>query len=215
MKDINNSHYFSKSPHSILKTYSISESLRGHLYIFKTSSGIFSHRKIDLGTKTLIRYMQIPPKNALLLDMGCGYGPIGIVLAKENPDSTIYMIDINSRAIWCARENVKINHVKNVKIFNNSYFDLIKSENLKFDGIYSNPPLKKGKKEFLNFCYLVPNYLKIGGTFQFVIRRTLGASNIFKILSDKLSNMEIEIKFKRSGYWIFFLKKRLGNGKFF
>ena len=215
MKQKNNSHYFSKSPQSILKMYSISESLRGHLYLFKTSSGIFSHRKIDLGTKTFIIYMEIPPNNALLLDMGCGYGPIGIILAKENPNSTIYMIDINSRAIGCVRENAKINQVKNVKIFNGSYFNPIKSENLKFDGIFINPPLRKGKKEFLNFCYLVPNYLKEGGTFQFVIRRKMGAKNIFKILSDRISSMEIEIKFKRSGYWIFYLKKKLQNGKIF
>ena len=208
MKYKSNSHYFSKSPQATLKTYSISESLRGHLYIFKTSSGIFSYRKIDLGTKTFIKYMEIPIHNAIFLDMGCGYGPIGIVLAKERPNSFVYMIDINKRAISFAKENVNINQVGNIKVLNGSYFEPIKSQNIKFDRIYTNPPLKKGKKEFLNFCSLVPDYLKAGGSFQFVIRRTLGGKNIFETLSEILSNMEVEVTYKRSGYWIFYIKKR-------
>jgi 16S rRNA (guanine1207-N2)-methyltransferase len=206
-KDVN-SHYFSKNPQSILKTYSISDSLRGHLYFFKTAAGVFSYRKIDLGTKTFIKYMEIPINRSLFLDIGCGYGPIGIVLAKENINSTTFMIDINSRAVLCARENAKLNHVENVKILNGSYFEPIKSQNLRFDAIYTNPPLKRGKREFLDFCYMVPDYLKDGGSYQFVVRRTMGAKNILEILSEKLSNMNVKVRFKRSGYWIFFLKKR-------
>ena len=208
MSSNNRSHYFSKKPQAPLKIFSISESLRGHLYIFKTTPGVFSSKKIDLGTKTLIKYMVIPDETCILLDMGCGYGPIGIVLAKENPKSTIYMVDKNRRAIWCARENIKINQISNAKTITGSYFKPFYSQGIKFDGIYTNPPLKKGKKEFLRFCDAISNYLKSNGTFQFVIRRTMGANNIFLILQKMLPNMEIEVRFKRSGYWVFYLKKK-------
>jgi len=208
MSSNNENHYFSKKPQAPLKIFSISESLRGHLYIFKTTPGVFSSRKIDLGTKTLIKYMEIPREKSNLLDMGCGYGPIGLVLAKENPNSTIFMVDINRRAIWCARENTKINQISNAKTIAGSYFEPINSQGIKFDGIYTNPPLKKGKKEFLRFCESIPNHLKSDGMFQFVIRRTMGAKNIFLLLQKMLPNMEVEVRFKRSGFWVFYLKKK-------
>lgn len=208
MKNNHNSHYFSKTPQADLKILSIAESLRGHLYILKTTPGVFSYRKIDLGTKTFIKYMEVPKTGATLLDMGCGYGPIGIVLANICQNCVIYMVDINRRAIWCSRENIKINQVTNVNILSGSYFEPILPLDLKFDGIYTNPPMKKGKKEFLKLCNLIPSYLKHEGTFQFVIRRTMGANDIYQILKDNLQSMDVEVRYKRSGYWVFFCRKQ-------
>lgn len=201
-----NEHYFSESPDVKLKLYTVSESLRRHLYIFKTVTGIFSFRKLDLGTKILIENMIIPDEPSFLLDLGCGYGPIGIVLGYEAPKSIVYMVDINKRAIWIAKQNVKLNiaeYKKRVFAINGDYFEPIKSKNLKFDGIYMNPPLRQGKKQFLDLFDEINNYLKDSGFFQFIIKRKMGAESILKNVKDLFPQRRIDIICKRSGYWVF------------
>ncbi|MFX1411996.1 MAG: class I SAM-dependent methyltransferase [Promethearchaeota archaeon] len=204
--DQKNQHYFTNLPDVKLKIYTISESLRRHLYIFKTISGVFSFKKIDLGTNILIENMFIPKEPSVLLDLGCGYGPIGIVLAYESPNSEVFLIDINKHAIWCTKENLKINlpDSKNrVKVLSGNYFEPIKNKELKFDGIYMNPPLRQGRKEFIKLIYKIPDYLMPNGFYQFVMRKTMGASYILKFLKDSYPDKKIEILCKRSGYWVF------------
>jgi 16S rRNA G1207 methylase RsmC len=201
-----NQHYYSQFPDAKFKLNTISESLRKHLYIFKTLPGIFSFKKIDLGTKILIENMTIPKDPSILLDLGCGYGVIGIVLGYETPRSTIFLIDINKRAIWCAKENVRLNLpdiIKQFKILSGNYFDPIVGRNLKFDGIYMNPPLRQGRKELIDLCLKVPNYLKPNGFFQFVIRRKMGAAYILNHLKKHHHYNGVQVVCKRSGYWVF------------
>jgi len=200
------SHYYSKFPDVAVKIHNISESLRRHLFFFKTISGVFSFNRIDLGTKVLIEHMYIPQEPSVLLDLGCGYGAIGIVLGYKSLQSSVYLIDINKRAIWCAKENIKINlpdQTKNVIALSGNYFEPIKNKNLKFDGIYMNPPLRQGRKDFLNLLYDIQNYLKNNGSFQFVIRKKMGAAYILKYFEDTYPDEKVEILCKRSGYWVF------------
>ena len=162
----NNQHYYSEFPEVKVRIHTISESLRKHLYIFKTITGVFSFQKIDLGTKILIENIVIPEEPSVLLDLGCGYGAIGIVLGYESPESLVYLIDINKHAIWCAKENIKINlntEKKRIRILHGNYFEPLKKKNVKFDGIYMNPPMRKGKKDFLRLIQDIPNYLKSKG----------------------------------------------------
>ncbi|GAH75027.1 unnamed protein product, partial [marine sediment metagenome] len=175
--DNKNQHYSSEFPDVKVKIHTISESLRRHLYIFKTVTGVFSFRKMDLGTKIFIEHMSIPEEPSVMLDLGCGYGPIGIVLGYESPESIVYLIDINNHAIWCAKENVKINLMnnRNVHTLSGNYFEPIVTKHLKFDGIYMNPPLRQGRKEFLKLVHSINSYLKSKGSFQFVIRKKMGA----------------------------------------
>lgn len=205
--DRNYSHYYSQFPTGNLKVYTISESLRRHLYIFKTLTGVFSFKKIDLGTKVLIEHMTIPKeKPSVLLDLGCGYGPIGIVLGYESPKSKIYLIDLNKRAVWCAKENIKINlpdNRKQMKVLAGNYFEPIIKKEVKFDAIYINPPLRQGKKHFINLCEKIPHFLKSKGIFQFVIKKKMGASSILERLRSLFPDKPIEILCKRSGYWVF------------
>ncbi|MHA2180725.1 MAG: class I SAM-dependent methyltransferase [Promethearchaeota archaeon] len=198
-------HYSSEFPNVKVKIHTISESLRKHLYIFKTVTGVFSFRKIDLGTKILVEHMIIPKNPSVLLDLGCGYGPIGIVLGHESPESSVYLIDINKHAIWCTKENIKINstNTKNIRVFSGRYFEPIESKNLKFDGIFMNPPLRQGRKEFLNLIHITPNYLTSKGSFQFVIKKKMGAPFILNYLRSEFPNKKVDILCKRSGYWIF------------
>jgi len=200
------SHYYSKFPDVDVKINTVSESLRRHLFIFKTISGVFSFNKIDLGTKVFINHMYIPQEPSILLDLGCGYGVIGIVLGHESYQSSVYLIDINKRAIWCAKENIKINlpdRTKNVIALYGNYFEPIQNKSIKFDGIYMNPPLRQGRKYFLKLLCDVQNYLKNNGSFQFVIRKKMGAPYILKYFEDTFPDKKVEIICKRSGYWVF------------
>ncbi|MFX1529926.1 MAG: class I SAM-dependent methyltransferase [Promethearchaeota archaeon] len=202
----NKQHYYSEFPDVKVKIHTISESLRKHLYIFKTSTGVFSFRKIDLGTKILIENIVIPEIPSVLLDLGCGYGPIGIVLGYEAPQSLVYLIDINKHAIWCAKENIKINlniEKKRIRTLQGNYFEPIKKKNIKFDGIYMNPPMRQGRKDFLKLIEDIPNYLKSKGSFQFVIKKKMGAPHILNYIRKNYPNNKIEVICKRSGYWVF------------
>jgi len=199
-------HYYTQFPDAKLKIYTVSPSLRKHLYVFKTVTGIYSYKKIDLGTKILIEQMTIPNDPSVILDLGCGYGPIGIVLGYESPDSKVYLIDINKRATWCANENVKLNipnYKKRVFVFSGNYFEPLKNKDLKFDGIYTNPPLRQGRKDFLHVCNEITHYLKPKGFFQFVIKKKMGAPFILRHLRTSLPTNEITVICKRSGFWVF------------
>lgn len=202
-----NQHYSTQFPDVKIKVYSVPESLKQHLFIFKTITGVFSFKKLDLGTKVFIEHMTVPKKQSVLLDLGCGYGAIGIVLAYMSPQSTVYLIDINKRAIWCTRENIKYNlldRTNKVVTLSGNYFKPIKNKNIKFDGIYMNPPLRNGRREFLKLCEEVPNFLKPKGLFQFVIKKKMGAEYVLKYINSNFSNIfDIEIICKRSGYWVF------------
>lgn len=201
-----NQHYYSSDPKSKVKIYTVSESMRRHLYIFKTLPGVFSFKKIDLGTKVFINHMIIPKNPSVLIDLGCGYGPIGIVLGFESPQSIIYFIDVNKRAIWCVKENIILNlpynRKQHIPLLGN-YLNPIKTKGLKVDGVYMNPPLRQGRKEFLNIFDELPHCLKPDGFLQFVIKKKMGAEYIFKYLEDNFSESNIEILCKRSGYWVF------------
>jgi 16S rRNA (guanine1207-N2)-methyltransferase len=202
----NKSHYFNEFPDVEVKIHTVSESLRRHLYIFKTITGVFSFRKIDLGTKVLIEHMVISKNPSTFLDLGCGYGPIGIVLGYESPDSLVYLVDINKRAIWCAKENIKINlnnDKKTVQALQGNYFEPLKKKNIKFDAIFMNPPLRQGRKEFLQLFEIILSYLKPQGSFQFVIKKKMGAPYILNYINKKFPNNSVDVICKRSGYWVF------------
>ncbi|MBY9019444.1 MAG: methyltransferase [Candidatus Lokiarchaeota archaeon] len=205
-----NQHYSSQFPDVDVKVFTVPASLKRHLYLFKTVTGIFSYKKLDLGTKVFIEHMTIPNKREHLLDLGCGYGAIGIVLAHLNPQSSVYLIDTNKRAIWCTRENIKYNLSERsgkVIVLHGNYLKPIQNKDIKLDAIYMNPPLRNGRKEFLALCKEIPLYLKRNGHFQFVIKKKMGANYIYNYLVQNLSDLyeKINVTFKRSGYWIFSL----------
>ncbi|MFW9949332.1 MAG: class I SAM-dependent methyltransferase [Candidatus Thorarchaeota archaeon] len=199
-------HYYTESPDVEVKIHTIPLSLRKHLYIFKTTPGVFSFKKLDLGTRVLLENIIFPENQETFLDLGCGYGIIGIVIATELEQSNTYFIDSNKRAIWCTWENIKTNlpdQMKRLKVLYGSYFEPFYENKITFDGIYMNPPMRKGRREFLKLCQTVPNFLNVGGFFQFVIKKKMGAEYILKYFQERISNNHIEVICKRSGYWVF------------
>ena len=104
-------HYFTPAPQSEHKPAQFETSYRGHTLLFETDSGVFSRLALDRGTAILLD--ALPEKLAgAALDMGCGYGALGVSLAKANPDCTLTMADINERAVTLAGDNAARNGIK-------------------------------------------------------------------------------------------------------
>ena len=193
-------HYFTQKQHSKFIISKISAHLRNHNFEFLTASGVFSKKRIDPGTNLLINKSLIKPGK--ILDLGCGYGPVGIAIAKTHPKSDITMSDINERAILLTKKNIKLNNIKNAKAIKSNLFEKIKS---KFDIILLNPPQTAGKKLCFQMIEESYSHLKPNGTFQLVARHNKGG----KTLSEKMKLVFGNLKTiaKKSGYRIYFSKK--------
>ncbi|MHA1265211.1 MAG: class I SAM-dependent methyltransferase [Candidatus Helarchaeota archaeon] len=196
-------HYYTELPSSRIETFIINPIIRNRKYQFKTCSGVFAHKKLDKGTEILLKFMEIPKIATHVLDMGTGYGVIGIVIAIENPKLQVIMTDINRRAVWIARENVQFHKLKNVRIFWGDFYAPIK--NLKFDIILTNPPLALGQKKIKNFINETPDYMKRNGFFYLVARTRQGAKKIAEMMRTTFGNVEL-IKIQ-SGYRLFRAQK--------
>ncbi len=131
-------HYFAAEPKSKERFGLVRTSLCGKNFEFLTSSSVFSKRRIDLGTRLLIETM-ILPKTGCVLDVGCGYGAVGIVTAALNPKLRVIMTDVNVRAVRLARKNLPLNKINNAEVLYGHFYEPV--EDLRFDCILSNPKL--------------------------------------------------------------------------
>lgn len=196
-----NEHYFTESPSSDVKLHKLKANLRNFPFVFTTSSGVFSPLRIDMGTKLLIQHARIP-KQGKILDVGTGYGVIGIVLATICPKCQITMIDINDRAIWLAKENLKRNEITNAIVHKSNFFDSVKETD--FSMIISNPPLKLGHKTIMKF--ISESYKRIkdqGSCIQIVIRKdhVRLISYIEEVFAD------VEVLSSKKGYKVLWAQK--------
>ncbi len=164
--------------------------------VFNSDNGVFSKDHLDFGSKLLIETMiKNIDKNKSILDVGCGYGFIGISLAKIL-NSKVVMVDINKRAIHLTNMNIKENKV-NAQAFESNIYENVKE---KFDVIVSNPPIRAGKNIVLEILERAHEFLNINGELWFVIRKDQGAKSIAKEL-EKI--YKIEIMEKSKGFYIF------------
>lgn len=167
--------------------------------VFNSDNGVFSKDHLDFGSKllieTMIKNVDNTDKNKSILDVGCGYGFIGISLAKIL-NSKVVMVDINKRAIHLTNMNIKENKV-NAQAFESNIYENIKE---KFDVIVSNPPIRAGKNIVLEILERAHEFLNINGELWFVIRKDQGAKSIAKEL-EKI--YKIEIMEKSKGFYIF------------
>ena len=164
--------------------------------VFNSDNGVFSKDHLDFGSKLLIETMiKNVDKNKSILDVGCGYGFIGISLAKIL-NSKVVMVDINKRAVHLTNMNIKENKV-NAQAFESNIYENVKE---KFDVIVSNPPIRAGKNIVLEILERAHEFLNINGELWFVIRKDQGAKSIAKEL-EKI--YKIEIMEKSKGFYIF------------
>ncbi|MCW3986451.1 MAG: class I SAM-dependent methyltransferase [Candidatus Bathyarchaeota archaeon] len=195
-------HYYAKQPKSKPQLGLIRTHLRGHFFEFLTSSSVFSKRRIDLGTRLLIESM-ILPKKGYVLDLGCGYGPVGIAAATFNSDLHVIMADVNERAVWLAKENAKRNRVDNVEIRHGFLYEPV--ENAKFAAILCNPPVSAGMQIVSPIITDAPKHLRENAVFQMVVRSKIGGKRLLNELKKTLGN--VEVLARKSGYRVLLSKK--------
>lgn len=188
-------HYFSerqKTGHERLK---IQENIRGTKFNFLTDKGVFSRKGIDNGTKLLTESIELNEEDTVL-DIGCGYGVIGIVLSRNA--KKVYMVEINRRAVHLARKNAKLNECCNTDIKKGDFFET-KLKN--FDLVVTNPPLRMGKEYVFKIIERVLEILNEKGRFYTVVRTKQGAKSYRKKIKRVFGNCETVNK--GSGYRVF------------
>jgi 16S rRNA (guanine1207-N2)-methyltransferase len=196
MKTMTN-HYYTEQPDTAHDLEQWSFELKGKKFQFVTDSGVFSRETVDYGSRVLIdafTWTELP--EGKILDVGCGYGPIGLALAYAS-QLPVEMVDINQRAVGLAEGNAKRNHIENVEVHQSNIYEEVKDT---YAAIVSNPPIRAGKKvvhEILTGAY--PR-LKKGGTLTIVIQKKQGAPSAQKKMEETFGNVEIVTKDK--GYYI-------------
>lgn len=160
---------------------------------FTSDSGVFSKGGIDFGSSLLLKTLIIKKDDSMILDVGCGYGPIGITIAKMNENSHVDMVDVNLRAIKLAIKNAEKNGVGNVTIFESNSYEKI---NNMYDLVVTNPPIRAGKIVVHNIILGAHEHLNDGGSLWCVIQKKQGAESALKVLREKYSNVVIHSKDK-------------------
>jgi 16S rRNA (guanine1207-N2)-methyltransferase len=195
-------HYYSNTPSSRSEKREWTFELKGNIFKFASDAGVFSKKEVDFGSRLLIESFLPVEKEGDILDVGCGYGPIGLSLAKCYPDRIIEMVDVNERAMELAKENAAKNNVSNIVIFKS---DVYENVNKQYTSILSNPPIRAGKKVVHSILEGAFERLISGGELWIVIQKKQGAPSAIEKLEALF--FEVEVVVKKKGYYIIKSKK--------
>ncbi|KGX89368.1 class I SAM-dependent methyltransferase [Pontibacillus marinus] len=196
-------HYFSKNPGSKSTPKQWSFTLRGKDLNLSTDQGVFSKNEVDFGSRTLIESFEEPSVDGEFLDLGCGYGPIGISLAKDFPNRNIVMVDVNERAIELSELNAEQNGATNVEILQSDRFQAL--EGRSFASILTNPPIRAGKQTVHAMLEESYHHLLPSGELWVVMQKKQGAPSAQKLLQDLFGYVDV-VK-RNKGYYILKAKK--------
>lgn len=169
----------------------------GTSFRFYTNDGVFSKKDLDFGSYLLIKSALGLGTFSTVIDMGCGYGPIGIIYSKFNNDAKVYMYDVNLRALDLARKNMILNNVSNAFAFESYLFEKVE---VKADLILTNPPIRAGKSVIFKLYEDAYKHLNENGVLLVVIQRKQGAPSTMEKLKSIYNN--VEVIEKKGGYWI-------------
>jgi 16S rRNA (guanine1207-N2)-methyltransferase len=201
-KSENLNHYFVEHPKSKMKLGRIRTHLRGKPFEFLTASGVFSKKRVDLGTRLLIESM-ILPESGCVLDLGCGYGAVGIAAAVFNSDLHVVMVDVNMRAVRLARQNAEINNVQNVTIKHGHLYEPVKG--FTFNCVLLNPPVSAGIETVKAMITGAPENMSSKALFQIVVKSKIGGKRLCTILENAFGN--VSVLARQSGYRVLVSEK--------
>ena len=191
-----NDHYYTREPQSESRPVECGYVYRGERLRFITDAGVFSKGEVDTGTQLLLEALP-EEMTGEILDLGCGWGVIGISIAKKWPECRVTMADVNLRALELSRENAKKNRAE---------VECIESDGMAalagrtFDAIVTNPPIRAGKQVIYQMFADAAKCLKPGGALYLVIRKQQGAESCMKYL--KTIYGEVEKVDKSGGFWV-------------
>lgn len=180
-------HYFTAEPSVKSEERIIEYEIKDKKLSFISDNGVFSKNHVDSATELLVKTIYDEVKGKIL-DVGCGYGVIGITLATNKNVTDVEMIDINHRALDLAKRNAEKNNVANkIKIFESNGFEQIKE---KYDAIITNPPIRAGKAVIYQMYADAKEHLKKDGALYIVINKKHGAPSTIKYLEELYENSE-------------------------
>ncbi len=188
-----------KSEPRLLKLSYKSASLSLH-----TDVGVFSKNEIDEGSIALLNVVSDDNLSGKVLDVGCGYGTLGLTIAKLFPLVNVTMFDVNQRAVTLTKQNITTNNINNATVFVASTYQTLTNDD--YQTIVINPPIRAGKKVYYPLLSEALNYLTDGGTLYFVIRKSHGALSAKKHVELTFNNCEL-VK-KHHGFYVYKAVKR-------
>lgn len=175
-------HYFSSQPSGPEVRRPLRVTLGGVERTLETSGGIFSPDAIDKGTVILLDEVPDPSPTGNLLDIGCGWGPVALTMALKSPAAHVFAVDVNERCLALTRDNAAALGLGNVSASRPEEVD----PDLRFDTIWSNPPIRIGKDELHALLLLWLPRLAPEGTAWLVVQKNLGADSLQKWIADQL-----------------------------
>lgn len=186
--------YYAENPDTAHDIHELRVDLLGQKMTFLTDAGVFSKKIVDFGSQLLLKCLEVN-QGETVLDVGCGYGPLGLSLAKAYGVQAT-MVDINTRALDLARRNAEKNNAK-ATIFQSNIYEQVEGH---FDHVISNPPIRAGKQVVHEIIEKSKDFLEIGGDLTIVIQKKQGAPSAKSKMEDVFGNCEILKKDK--GYYI-------------
>ena len=189
-------HHYCTNEHLKSEIKKVLIKINNKTFTFNTDLGVFSKKGLDFGSRTLINALLKENLSGRLLDVGCGYGTIGIILSTFFSLNTD-MIDINKRAVHLAELNIKENKVQNCKAF---VSDIYSDVNEKYDYIVTNPPIRAGKEVVYKILFEASKHLNKNGALYFVINKNQGALSTKRDL-EKVA--KVEFLEKNKGFYCF------------
>ncbi|AIS09571.1 Methyltransferase domain protein [Lactobacillus helsingborgensis] len=200
MTEQNNQMYYAENPTSQHDEHVVDYRVNDIDLKFTTDAGVFSKMRVDYGSGVLIKKMpdvNFPSNN--ILDVGTGYGPLGLFAAKFWPTQTVEMVDVNQRGLDLAKKNAELNHIDNVAIFVSDVYSNIAPEK-KYGLIVTNPPIRAGKTVVSNILSGAKSHLVGGGVLLVVIQKKQGEPSARKLLTKTFGNCTILKRDK--GYYV-------------
>ncbi|HYF96034.1 MAG TPA: class I SAM-dependent methyltransferase [Symbiobacteriaceae bacterium] len=191
-------HYYTARPETAHDEAVFTAELRGMAFTFVTDSAVFSRERVDFGSALLIEAMQVGPADTVL-DLGCGYGPIGTAAAKLATAGRVYMVDVNERAAGLARRNLAENGITNAEVRTGDGLGPVAG--IRFDKVLTNPPIRAGKQTIYRMIDDAHQALKSGGAIYVVIQTKQGAPSMKKKLTEVFGDAE-DVE-REAGYHVF------------
>lgn len=177
-------HYFSETPETEFKPRPVQVELAGRKVTVTTANGIFSPSGVDKGTAILLQ--EAPdPQGTRMLDIGCGWGPITLTLAMLAPQAQVHAVDVNSRSISLTERNAAALGLSNVTVGTPESVD----PELRFDTIWSNPPIRVGKEVLHEILLTWLPRLAPGGDAYLVVQKNLGSDSLQKWMDAQLGQL--------------------------
>ena len=172
--------YFNEDPEVPSARKRIDVSLPDGSFSIETDTGVFSHGRVDSGTKVLLMEAPALPASGNVLDLGCGAGPIAMTMARRSPESSVWAVDVNERARQLTRDNASALGLTNVTVASPDEVP----DSVIFDVIWSNPPIKVGKQELHDLLNRWLARLSPDGYAVFVVNKNLGSDSLAKWLTE-------------------------------